>query len=421
MTFKDSPIGRIPRDWGFRKMGTVTELMTNGFVGSASSHYRDQGVPYLMSKSVRDNKLDLIGVTHISMEFHKSNQRSCLKHGDLLTVQSGHIGTSATVPKSLGGANCHALIISRFQKDQVDSEFIAYYFNSFVGRNRLSSIFVGSTVPHINTKDLKVFQIPLPPLPEQQKITSILTSVDTVIEKTEAQINKLKDLKKAMMQELLTKGIGHAEFKDSPVGRIPLDWEVKKLSEVVDPIRPITYGIVQAGKHIVGGVPYIRVSDMKENTLSPDSMLRTSVEIAKNFNRSKVCEGDIVYALRGDIGKVLVVPKCVEGANLTQGTALISRSGIINVQFLLWLMRSPIVERQTNKLAKGSTFTEMTLGNLKDINIILPSSAEQLKVSSILSSIDNSINMHHEKFSHIKSLKKALMQDLLTGRVRVKV
>ena len=64
---------------------------------------------------------------------------------------------------------------------------------------------------------------------EQQKIASILTSVDEVIEKTEAQISKLQDLKKGMMQELLTKGIGHTEFKDSPVGRIPKGWEVVKL------------------------------------------------------------------------------------------------------------------------------------------------------------------------------------------------
>ena len=71
-----------------------------------------------------------------------------------------------------------------------------------------------------------------PPKPEQQKIASILTSVDEVIEKTEAQIGKLQDLKKGMMQELLTKGIGHTEFKDSPVGRIPKGWEVKTLNEV---------------------------------------------------------------------------------------------------------------------------------------------------------------------------------------------
>ena len=76
-------------------------------------------------------------------------------------------------------------------------------------------------------KNLKAFPIIKPPLPEQQKIASILTSVDEVIEKTQTQINKLQDLKKATMNELLTRGIGHTEFKDSPVGRIPLSWEVK--------------------------------------------------------------------------------------------------------------------------------------------------------------------------------------------------
>src|SRR5690606_10189467 len=73
----------------------------------------------------------------------------------------------------------------------------------------------------------------LPPLPEQQKIASILSSVDDVIEKTRAQIDKLKDLKTGMMQELLTKGIGHTEFKDSPVGPIPSKWEVHRIGDLL--------------------------------------------------------------------------------------------------------------------------------------------------------------------------------------------
>ena len=85
--------------------------------------------------------------------------------------------------------------------------------------------------PQITRESLAKVEIPSPPLPEQKKIASILTSVDEVIEKTESQIAKLQDLKTGMMQELLTKGIGpggvpHTEFKDSPVGRIPVGWEV---------------------------------------------------------------------------------------------------------------------------------------------------------------------------------------------------
>ncbi len=96
----------------------------------------------------------------------------------------------------------------------------------------LGEIVQGGAVPSVNQAQMEDIPVLIPPLSEQQKIATILSSVDDVIEKTRAQIDKLKDLKTAMMQELLTKGIGHTEFKDSSVGRIPITWDVKCLPEV---------------------------------------------------------------------------------------------------------------------------------------------------------------------------------------------
>ena len=267
----------------------------------------------------------------------------------------------------------------------------------------------------------ELYEVPIPPLPEQKKIAAILTSVDEVIETTQKQIDKLQDLKKANMNELLTKGIGHTEFKDSELGRIPKSWEVKTLSDVVNPKRPITYGIVQAGPHVEGGIPYIRVSDMNADNLHPKNMLRTSREIVAKFNRSTVTEGDIVYALRGNVGKVMRVPKVLSGANLTQGTALISQSNRIESDFLICAMQSELVQKQTNDMAKGSTFVEMTLGNLKNIKLVLPPVSEQKNIANILSSFSRRNSNLCQKLTQTQSLKKSLMQDLLTGKVRVKV
>ena len=94
-------------------------------------------------------------------------------------------------------------------------------------RTRFWKLSNGATVEY-NAVDVKDTNS-LPPLPEQKKIASILTSVDEVIETTQKQIDKLQDLKKATMNELLTKGIGHTEFKDSELGRIPKSWEGIKL------------------------------------------------------------------------------------------------------------------------------------------------------------------------------------------------
>ena len=278
-----------------------------------------------------------------------------------------------------------------------------------------------TTVKHLSVKDIRGIEKVYPPLPEQQKIATILSSVDDVIEKTRAQIDKLKDLKTGMMQELLTKGVGHTEFKDSPVGRIPVSWDVLYLEELVKAEKNITYGIVQAGAHHDGGVPYIRVSDMTKRALSRNGMLLTSPEIAEKYQRSAVSCGDIVYALRGVIGHVLVVPKELDGANLTQGTARISPNDKVDSGYLLWAMKSPYVNEQNDLAAKGSTFREVTLASLRKIQVALPELSEQKKIASIFDSVELNIFSIEDKLAHLKSIKKALMQDLLTGKVRVKL
>ena len=141
---------------------------------------------------------------YITQEFHEQQSKTRLLSGDLLTVHSGHIGETAVVPKDLEGANCHALIVTRPKTKYVDSDYLCYYLNSEIGISRLEGLKVGSTIAHINTKDLKNFRVLLPPLSEQKKIAEILKffDVDTniVIEK----LASLKQEKKALMQQLLT-------------------------------------------------------------------------------------------------------------------------------------------------------------------------------------------------------------------------
>ena len=202
--FKDSELGRIPKSWAIRTIGNLSSLVTNGFVGSASSHYRETGVPYLVSKNIRDNFIDQRGLTYISREFHEKTSKSKLATGDLLTVQSGHVGSSAVVTPEFDGANCHALILTRFNDELVNSRFIAYYLNSDTGRLRLSVHFVGSTIVHLNTSDLKRFLVPVPCLTEQVKIVKSIDCIQIQIDAQVSKLQKIQSLKKSLMQDLLT-------------------------------------------------------------------------------------------------------------------------------------------------------------------------------------------------------------------------
>lgn len=342
------------------------------------------------------------------------SEKNLIRNGDLLFSWSA---TLTALIWQRGDAVLNQHIFKVEEKHGTDRKFLHQLILHSI--DRLADYSHGSTMKHIKKGVLDEFFAPVPPDKEQKKIASILTAVDDVIESTQAQINKLKDLKTGMMQDLLTKGIGHTEFKDSPVGRIPVEWEVKELNEVVDQSKPITYGIVQAGPDVVDGVPYIRVSDMVGRELQTAGMLRTSLEIAEKFKRSSVNEGDIVYALRGMIGHVQKVPTSLDGANLTQGTARISRSNLVLTDYLLWALKSPYVALQNDMQAKGSTFREITLASLRAINVCIPSKNEQSKIASILNSVQTRVDRAEDKLASVQSIKKALMQDLLTGKVRV--
>ncbi|MBL0502674.1 restriction endonuclease subunit S [Aeromonas caviae] len=218
--------------------------------------------------------------------------------------------------------------------------------------------------------------------------------------------------------EMAAKQTIPAGYKQTEVGVIPEDWDIKELQQICR--VPITYGIVQCGPHIVNGIPYIRVSDMTARELDIDGMQRTSPQIAAAFARSTVDEGDIVYALRGKLGFVRSVPPSVAGANLTQGTARISPVSNVFGRYVFWALQSPRSLEQATQGAKGSTFVEITLASLKEIKIPVPRHKEEQKViADALSDIDELIAGLEQLITKKQAIKTATMQQLLTGRTRL--
>lgn len=189
--------------WPRKRLEEVSLLMTNGFVGKSAQHYVSEGgIPYLVSKNVRRNRLKLEELTYISNDFHQSARKSQLVEGDILTVQSGHIGETAVVPGEFAGANCHALIITRPDPNQLDPFFASYYLNSMVGQRRLSQLVIGSTIQHLNTSDLKRLEIPLPTIEEQKHIAALLSAISYDRELLTTRVDHAKRLRLRLLAEV---------------------------------------------------------------------------------------------------------------------------------------------------------------------------------------------------------------------------
>ncbi len=206
-------------------------------------------------------------------------------------------------------------------------------------------------------------------------------------------------------------------YKQTEVGVVPEDWEVALLQDACR--ESITYGIVQCGPHVENGIPYIRVSDMDRAELDVDRMLRTSRSIAARFVRSTVSEGDLVYALRGRLGEVRQIPREIAGANLTQGTARLAPNERLTGGYLLWAMRNPGSLAQAATEAKGTTFREITLADLRKVRILVPARAEQEAIAEALSDADALIGSLEQLVTKKRQVKQGAMQELLTGKKRL--
>ena len=273
----------------------------------------------------------------------------------------------------------------------------------------------GSTMKHIKKGVLDEFQLAVPPLIEQKKIASILISVDEVIENTQKQIDKLQDLKKATMNELLTKGIGHTEFKDSELGRVPKSWAIKKLGDVGICVRGLTYSPDDISHT---GLLVLRSSNIQSGRISLHDNVFVDVDVQSHFKARK---GDILICVRNGsralLGKSALIdehiPNATHGAFMT-----IFRSA--SYAFIRYLFESDLFFSQVSRDI-GATINSINNSNLLQYKFAFPNVDEQIRIAEVLQRIDSNIDHNIMKLNHSMSLKKSLMQDLLTGKKRVEV
>ena len=174
----------------------------NGFVGTASPYYVNQGVSYLQGKNIKKGRIDSSGdLVKISESFHNLQKKSQLQSNDILMVQSGHVGECAVVGDDFSGSNCHALIILS-PREKVDSRFFVYYFYSQIGLSTISRITTGNTIKHILASDLQVMEVMAPTFDEQRYIADCLSALDDQIVAQSQKIDLLRLQKQGLVQQL---------------------------------------------------------------------------------------------------------------------------------------------------------------------------------------------------------------------------
>jgi type I restriction enzyme, S subunit len=278
------------------------------------------------------------------------------------------------------------------KSDHLHLEYLHYMEGTLVERTALK------------IDDFLNLTVNVPPLPEQKRIATILTSVDEVIETTQKQIDKLQDLKKVTMNELMTKGIGHTEFKDSELGRIPKSWSVKRLDEVAINHDSQRVPIKSEDRQNIQGVyRYYGASGI--------------IDYVENY----IFDGR--YILLGEDGEN-VLSRNLPLAFIVEGKFWVNNHAHIlqpNEQMDIGFLCEYLESLDYKNIASGSAQPKITKSALNHIRVKIPPRGEQDEIVKMLSSMDETLKSIKEKLSQTQSLKKSLMQDLLTGKVRVKV
>lgn len=189
--------------WGEMRLGDVVSRLTNGYVGPTRGIYQDTGIPYLLARHVKNNRLIFDGKTFISDEFNQKNKKSILKANDVLLVQSGHIGHAAVVSKEHVGHNCHAMIVITSAPGAFIGPYLSLFFNSPGMQQRFQAIRSGSTVPHLTCGEVKELMVPLPDLTTQQRVVDRSYEFGAETNRLESlcqrKVTALDDLKKSLL------------------------------------------------------------------------------------------------------------------------------------------------------------------------------------------------------------------------------
>jgi len=257
----------------------------------------------------------------------------------------------------------------------------------------------GHAVVSVHDCSIKIF---VPPLPEQKKIAAILSSVDEAIQTTQAVIEQTRRVKEGLLQELLTKGIGHTRFKQTEIGEIPEAWEVRKLGQVLESLDHERVPVKSEDRRkIQGGVPYYGASgiiDWVDRALFNGELLLVGEDGANLLDRNS----PIAFVIRG--------PSWVNNH------AHVYRS---RGQVLLDFVAHAIENQSLKPWVTGSAQPKLNGRTASRIPLPLPPMDEQELICAVVGRSDDAGDFGRQRVEALRRIKAGLLQDLLTGKVRV--
>jgi type I restriction enzyme, S subunit len=414
----------IPQEWEVKNLDSLADVKGRiGWRGYTQDDFVEEGkgAISLGGMNIKNNKLNFKNRTYVTFEKYEESPEIQVKKNDILIQKTGSIGGIALINQNIGKATINPNV-SVIKKIQSNSIFISYFLTNNSIKKQINRFKTATSVPLLTQEQIRSLILFIPSLLEQQKIASILSNVDNLIESTGKVITHSKKVKTGLMQKLLTRGIGHTKFKKVPwlFGKeieIPEEWEVKCGNDIC---AEIIVGIVikPASLYSETGVICLRSFNIREDKINEKDIVLISEKANEENFKSKLRHDDVLVVRTGYPGTACVVPEKFVGGNCVDLIIVRPQSSLDSI-FLSKFINSSLAKIQIQKMQGGLAQQHFNVGEMKKIQIIFPTLAEQQKIALILSNIDAQITSQEQYKEKLLRLKTSLMQKLLTGEVRV--
>ena len=299
-------------------------------------------------------------------------------------------------------------------KKGIDGLFLSYLLVGKKEEIRQLVSTAGHGTGRLDTESISSFPVDIPPLPEQKKIAQILSTWDKAITTTEQLLANSQQQKKALMQQLRT---GKKQLKG-----FSGEWKTVKLGRITEKVGS---GITPTGGSSVytsSGIPFIRSQNVLWGKLDFSDIAYINDSQHKKMSGSSVLPNDVLLNITGaSIGRCCTVPGKLKTSNVNQHVCIIRPKKGIGSDYLKFFLLSHYGQKQIEQFQAGGNRQGLNFEQIKSFKIHIPELEEQQKIAAVLSAADCEIEVLQQKLEGLKQEKKALMQQLLTGKLRVKV
>ncbi len=415
--YKNTEIGEIPEDWNLSNIGQICHKPQYGLTTSASFNYNS--IKFLRISDIQNGVVnwDTVPFCKCSKEVEEKYK---LDNGDILFARTGATTGKSFIVKDPPPSIFASYLIKIRTKDSINPEFLFMYLNSDAYWKQIRQNISGSAQGGINAKLLAKILVPLPPQTQQLKVAKILSDMDSLIYLLEKKIEKKKSIKQGLMQKLLTKGIGNEKFKKAEIGNVPNDWRIYNLGDPAIVKKMKAGGTpLRSDNHFYenGTVLFVKIEDVvKVSKFLNDTIYRITEEGLNKSSSWLTPKDSILFSMYASYGEV-----CINTLPVATNQAIISiipNNKTVDLNFLYYQLK--YLKRFLNRYLQTTTQNNLNAEIVKRLTVAIPPLSEQQDIAKILSDADEEIELLKLKREKFTKIKIGLLQQLFTGRIRVK-